>query len=1612
MDAGLIKLNELKTMDNSHNMEHIFQHISKKDIAVIGMACRVGSALNVDEFWNDLIRGKDFIRALPENRRKKNEEVLDRLYGRSMAVRDIRYNEWAYLEHIDRFDHSFFNLSPKEANLMDPNQRLFLQTVWEALEEAGYGGNSLSGSRTGVFVGFSSDSYMEYKNIINLIAPSSVVISRAGNIKSIIGSRIAYILDFKGPSMLVDTACSSALVAVHLACQAIRNGECSMAVAGGVKIEILNLKGEQSEGLGIESSTGRTRTFDDSSDGTGGGEGVGAVLLKPLYAALDDGDHIHAVIKGSAINQDGTSVGITAPNSAAQEDVILRAWKDSGVSPETITYIEAHGTGTKLGDPIEISSITKAFRNYTEKRQFCAVTSVKTNIGHLDHAAGIAGLIKAICALKHGQIPASLHFQKPNSKIAFEELPVYVNDKQARWVTDIFPRRCGVSSFGLSGTNCHMILEQAPAESTQATAAVKSGSSGNAAHILALSAKSEEALKTIVARYREYLGHSTWACLEDVCYTTNTGRGHYNFRIAVRAMDIGDLSDKLEAVTEHGFDTIEESGIYYGRHNIVSRRKETRLKGEILQEEKVCLDREAAEVIRKLKDMDEKSAGSITENLCRLYISGAEIDWEGLYRGRKFNRLSLPTYPFHESLCWVEAEKKGRNVAPEYTGDFGHPLIHGILAESFDSDLYLSELNTDTHWVLNEHKVYGNYTVPGSAYIEMVGALGRRYYPGLSVELKDVIFIAPLSLKKGESVVVHTVVKHLEGYKEFTIASRIKDGEWQRHAQGMIFPFTAEKLPDEDIMTLMDRFKDIQAVEFGRVDASSGPVETGPRWENLKKAWMDENEGLACMELKDDFKEDLDSFSMHPALLDCAVNLGKPDNADSFYLPLSYKSMKIYRPMTQKFYNYIKKKSKAKESIETASFEIKLLDESGRCIADIGEYTVKRVPTVGIGRQKNDENTVPLYKINWIPLENDFDMIEQTACTVLILKSKSAYVGFFNDGIAKELVTRGCEVIEVELGEKYLKADDWHYIISNTEDDYLKLFSECKSRDIGKIIHTAAIAGKEDISDIEAFETGQKYSVFSLFHVVKALLSNRYKQELEIALVADYAYNATIDQESVNPLHAAMFGLARVISLEHANIKCRCFDIEEETSADMVIQELYSRGDSRVTAFRGNLRYIEELERIGDTGIVKNKSEIEKDKIKLKDTGAYIITGGTGGIGLEIAALLASKAGACICLVNRSKIPEREEWDAILDAKENIRLCNKLKRIRQIEHSGAKLSFYHADVANQEEMEKVVRNIRNDFGKIHGIVHGAGVAGNGFIMLKKEETFNEVLAPKTTGTWILHQLTKDDNLDFFIMFSSVATIAVGQGQGDYTAANAFLDSFASYRSRKYGRTLAVNWPAWSETGMAFDNGITDEESIFTSLTTGEAIDVFEHLLNTTFTRVIPVKIKYDILNSVKDSLPLRLSANVISSYYNGKPTLPGKQQPVEKEPALQVELTGKLKGDYNEYEKKVAWCWSCVLGLKEINIYEGFNQVGGDSILATRLLRELEKEFTDVLDITDIFSYPTVSELAEYIEKQFIKDIPSEMKESTDEDMDEILKKLSNGEMSPEEADRLIKLEE
>ena len=610
-------------------------------IAVIGMSGIFPGSPDLDSFWENLVNQKSLIQEIPEDRFDWRA-----IYGDALREEGKTNSKWGgFIDGIDRFDAAFFNISPREAQLMDPQQRLFLQTTWKAIEDAGYAPSSLSGSRTGVFVGVASNEYA------HLIRQSGVEIdgqAATGNTHSVLANRVSFFLNLRGPSEPIDTACSSSLVALHRAVNAIKTGECEMAIAGGVNL-LLTPTGFLAFGKsGMLADDGCCKTFDDRADGYVRGEGVGVAILKPLKKALEDGDRIYGIVRGSAINHGGRANSLTAPNAAAQTEVISEALDKAGISAETITYIEAHGTGTALGDPVEINGLKMAFAQSSSgqssgsrSQYYCGLGTVKTNIGHLETAAGIAGLVKVLLSLKNKVRPGLVHFKQLNRNIQIQDGPFYIVTDTQPWerlrdrANREIPRRAGISSFGFGGVNVHIVVEEfdPPLNATLTQEPPDSDKD----EIVVLSARSEDRLRQSVEQYLKQTLNQDLAgnaeSLADLAYTLQVGRDAMEARLAVVCRSKQDLLDALQS---------------YGQEQLNSA---TCFTGNAIEH------RDIANLLNEDPDHQSYLARAIERGqlhkIAALWVKGFDVDWPGLHRHQRCHRVPLPTYPFAKNRYWV-----------------------------------------------------------------------------------------------------------------------------------------------------------------------------------------------------------------------------------------------------------------------------------------------------------------------------------------------------------------------------------------------------------------------------------------------------------------------------------------------------------------------------------------------------------------------------------------------------------------------------------------------------------------------------------------------------------------------------------------------------------------------------------------------------------------------------------------------------------------------------------------------------------------------------------------------------------------------------------------------
>ncbi|QDX94143.1 KR domain-containing protein [Brevibacillus laterosporus] len=1582
LDFDNIKLSA--TSENTLFKEKSSLRVSKKDIAIIGLSCTFGHTKNKDEFWNMLEEGEDGVRPLSQERRRLIENYVKQ--GGSSASSVENYIEKAYLEEIDRFDYQLFSLSPAESNLIDPNQRIFLENVWSAIEDAGYGGNKLAGTKTGVYVGHCNISLDEYLRFIEVADPKLFTIAVPGNIKSIIASRISNLLDLRGPALVVDTACSSSLTAVHLACQAIRNSECEMALAGGVKLTLIPGQNSETEDIGIASSDGRTRSFDSSSTGTGGGEGAGVVLLKPLQKALEDGDSIYAVIKGSSINQDGKSLGITAPNSVAQEEVIVAAWEDAGIDPATISYMEAHGTGTKLGDPVEINGLERAFQRFTNKQQFCAIGSVKTNIGHLDGAAGIAGLIKAILAIKHKKIPPNLHFQEPNRNISFITSPVYINDQLCDWTTDGVPLRCGVSSFGLSGTNAHVVLEEAPPVEMDTFI----DNEEDSFQILTLSAKYKDGLQRLVEQYEQYVLHEhVGKDLKNICYTSQTGRGHYQYRVALLAQTKDQLASLLTSISTNGLGDTDESGYFYGTNRIVSDQKESRGTGELTEEEKRKKSYEANQLIQH----NHKEWNQLKwEKLCQLYVEGAEIEWDLLHRNKRIKRVHAPVYPFARHRCWVEGQGKPSSYAQQgNSGDVRkgmHPLIDQCLVDSMEINIYSTQFSADKHWELREHVLGGYPILPGTCYLEIASELGKEILGSRNIELQDILFISPLIVPFNEMIEVQTIIKKIQDHQEFAIVSKSKEtGQWTKHVEGKIYPVTRSK----EISTSFD----IQQVKKNSITTllindellAEAHVQTGKRWRNIHKLYLGEDEVMAELLFPLESAHELEHYFLYPSLLDGAVNAANGTMGEGLFLPLHYEKARFYQPIPRRFYSYLKKKDLSKGTNDIATFDITLVNEQGVIIGEIENYTIKKFHEFQTKLHQLSGKTSLYHKTIWSkePLADFAPTLHQS---VLLFTDRSDK----SETIAQKLKEKGTTVIEVTYGKSFYKHDEHKVTISDNEDDYIQLVQIMNQHHVSQIVHMWNIDHSEDIREEEELQQALHKGVMSLFSLTKELVRQKINRIIDIVLLSSTGYAVSQNDQLIHPHHASMYGLGKVIEHEYSNLQVRSIDVDEYTKAETILQEILQKKKTYTVAYRQDDRYVEEF-------IETTLNKHENVDFHINPSGVYVITGASGGIGIELSKYLASQSDVHLAWLSRTILPDRNTWSDFLNGQKDGKITRMIRAILELEASGSTVDYFSVDLTNGERLADVLQQMRQTYGKINGIIHCAGLAGDGFLIKKEARVFTDVVKPKILGTWLLDSLTKQDHLDFFVLCSSLTSVFGAPGQSDYTAANAYQDSFAAYRNRLGKPALTINWSGWSETGMAVDHGVHLSRSMFVPLQTRNGIEAFGHVIKKRLDRIMIGQMDDEMIIPSLNALPIVLSKS-LTDRLDQKSIEQTKLQEKEhsRKGDTELSITGKDKASLSETEKTVARLWGQVLGLSEIDVYDKFFELGGDSLLASHLLKEMEKVYPGLLDITDVFIYATIVEMAAFIDqKQKPVQTTRIAKADIEKDIDLLLQKVSLG---------------
>jgi acyl transferase domain-containing protein/acyl carrier protein len=1388
------------------------------EIAIIGMSGRFPGADNIHEFWENLKNGVNSIRFFTE------EELLE---NSNLDPDDIKQPNYikakGIIDNVEYFDASFFGYSPGEAELLDPQIRVFYEICWEALEDAGCDPSTYSGS-IGVYAGGSPNRNWE---VLTITSGKQEIFGQfaSDNMsdKDYISSRISHKLDLKGPAISMHTACSTALVGLDLACRGLLTGQCDAALVGGISalVETARSGGYfYEEGL-IRSPDGYVYAFDARARGVVFSHGGGVVLLKRLDDAIADGDSIYAVIKGFAVNNDGLSKSsFSAPAVDGQAECIRTALFMSGLDPGSITYVETHGTGTVIGDPIEIEALKIAFA--ADKKKYCAIGSLKTNIGHLDVAAGAAAVIKVALMMKHRQIPPSLNYETPNPTIDFENSPFYVNTRLREWKSNGYPLRAGVSSFGVGGTNVHVVMEEPPEQEP---------SPGSRPYQLILvSARTANALEQATRNMLSYLKENPDVNLADVAYTLKPGRKtfeHKRMLVCSHAQEAVDILESVEHADHESPGDSQRVQTYYGKEekrvvfmfpgqgsqyvNMARGIYET--EAVFREEMDRCFDRLNSLLAYNLKEILYPS-GEAAKNAkgregLNIYPS-IDIDQTEIAQPVIF----AVEYALAKLLIsWgiVPYAMIGHSI-----GEYAAACLSGVF--SLEDALTL---------VVQRGKLMQQ--MPSGSMVSV--SLGEHPLQSLLTKELDLAAVNGPSqcVVSGPHEAVDAFARQLENNGHQYRKLHTSHAYHSRMMEPILKPFE-EKAARVKYSTPTIPFISNASGQWITFEDAADPG----YWSGHLRRTVRFGDGLAEL-LKEKNSilievgpgRTLNTFvRRHPhkqsghMLVNLVRHPGE-EAADEYYLLTRLGQVWLYGKEVdwREFYSG---ERRYRLHLPTYPFQRQRYWIEGNPVAMIKKGLNRRI-LPGKKADMADWFYTPSWKRSVIyPGRKEQEGKE-------VPRQWLVFTGDNNGEFTAQLVKRLTDehedhVTMVHQGDAFAEQEKGSYTINpgRSEDYELLIKALYDSGGIpDRVVHLWNLtAADHDTGELEKerVEKSLELGFYSLVYLARAL-GTYDSRDIHMMILTNGMQEVWGEKISC-PEKAVVLGPVLVIPLEYPGIKCCCIDIdimnpepgdrgeekyEKQWLMDRLLKEFKTgiAGRDVVIAYRGNYRLVRSFE---STPF----SRPDTPAPRLREGGVYLITGGLGGIGLVVARHLAKVLHAKLILTGRSAFPAAEEWDHWLDTHSSLdSTSQKIRKVRELEALGAEVRIYSVDMAHEQGMHTLVEEVKEQWGTIHGVIHAAGVPGGGMIQLKTREMADRVLSPKVKGTLVLHRVLRrtDIHPDFMLLCSSVNSVVPAVGQVDYFAGNAFMDAFAFYNNavnRHRTFTVSINWDAWREVGMAVE----------------------------------------------------------------------------------------------------------------------------------------------------------------------------------------------------------------
>ncbi|WP_414520854.1 type I polyketide synthase [Umezakia ovalisporum] len=1625
MNQPLSSQQLFELLEQVHNKLEAVDKEKTEPIAIIGMGCRFpGNANDPASLWSLLHDGVDAVTEIPLDRWD-----IDAYYDPDPNAPLKGYTRnGSFIQAIDKFDAQFFGLSPRETASLDPQQRLLLEITWEALENAGLAANKLRNSRTGVYVGICTDDHVSnqifnaaVKLITQLNKDEENVVSvdgytGIGGARSVAVGRISHLLGLQGPNIQLDTACSSSLIAVHLACQSLRLKECNLALAGGVNLILSPANTLTRCKMKALAPDGRCKTFAATADGYGQGEGCGMVVLKRLCDAIADGDSVLAIIRGSATNHDGPSGGLTVPNKKAQKEVIQQALQNARVEPHQISYVEAHGTGTTLGDPIELESLAAVYGHNRPDNEPLVVGSVKTNFGHLEAAAGVSSLIKVVLALYHQQIPRHLHFTEPNPYIPWDKIPVVIPTKTMPWLRREKPRLAGVSSFGMSGSNVHLILEEAPEQLTTANLKADTKESlERPIHLLTLSAKTPQALEDLASSYYKHLEIDCQQTLEDICYTANTGRSHFLYRLAVIANSTAELKAKLKQVqniqqlTEARNRNTEIPGMFCGKitHNNSQPKIAFLFTGQGSQY--VGMGYELYQTQPRFRQALEECASILK---CELNIPLLEVLYPPTKTEGQSHFLDQTAYT-QPALFAVEYALvqlwKSWGIEPDVVmghsvGEYVAATVAGVFSLADGLKLIatrgrlMQNLPPDGEMVsvVASEDVVKAVIAPYASQVTIAAFNGREsiVISGASQAIGIICnILESQGIKLKPLQVSHAFHSPLMKPMVAEFAALAQQVTYRQPEIPLVSNITGE-LVDKNIATysywvdhISQPVRFTQSMETLDKHGCRIFLEIGPKPILLGMGCqcLPENQSLWLPSLRsiaNDWQEMLSSMG-ELYVQGVRINWSGFDQ--------DYTRHKVMLP-TYPFQRQLYPREPI-QNLEKLSFVettngitplVNLLNQGDtekltQQFEKSGKFSpeqLKLLPNL-LGllaeqyREEPEINIIKewLYEVQWEPL----NLHEQKQ----FFEPSHWLIFADSTGLGKKLMTQlknqGHECSLVYRADSYQNLEAGIYQVNPAHsEEFEKIYQaigKTSTLPLKKIIHLWSLdTGYQNNLTVSALEEAQLWGCGSLLHILQALVVYQSKLTtvnntqvmaewgyLQIWLVTRGSQPVLSQTKPIAITQSSLWGLGRVIAFEYPQLWGGLVDLdaqESDNEAEILLQLLRENHKEDNLALRGNKAYVARL--------VKQTLG-EFNSLSLQSDATYVITGGLGALGIQTAEWMVSKGAKHLVLISRTHPSEEIQ-----------------KTIGLLQKAGASIYVFSGDISVEEDVVKILEEVQTSLPPLRGVIHAAGILDDGLIQQLNWERFTQVMKPKVKGAWYLHQFTQHLLLDFFVCFSSAAALLGSPGQGNYAAANAFLDGLAHYRRQLGLPGLSINWGAWSKSGMATRVNSQYQNRMKTSgvgtIAPKQGLQILEQiLLGPSPSQVGVMSVDWSVL-AEEWSLgnPSSLILHLLGTEESQRQSrLKQKQEQsiLEKlEAAPEVEHQEILRIYLQSLVAK-----TLKTQLSDIPTHGNLMEIGMDSLMTMEVVNQMSRDLDFIIYPREFYERPRIDSLTEYLSVELRK---------------------------------------